>query len=44
MNWSIHHVTLQTHDVKKSAAYSAYRNRIWDSLREEVLKAREEFP
>jgi NitT/TauT family transport system ATP-binding protein len=31
-------------DVKKSAAYSAYRNRIWDSLREEVLKAREEFP
>ena len=31
-------------DVKKSAAFSAYRNRIWDSLREEVLKAREEFP
>ena len=30
-------------DVKKSAAYVAYRNRIWDSLREEVLKAREEL-
>jgi NitT/TauT family transport system ATP-binding protein len=30
-------------DVKKSAAYMAYRNRVWDSLRDEVLKAREEF-
>jgi NitT/TauT family transport system ATP-binding protein len=30
-------------DVKKSTAYVACRNRIWDSLREEVLKAREEL-
>ncbi len=30
-------------DVKKSAAYTGYRNRVWDSLRDEVLKAREEF-
>jgi NitT/TauT family transport system ATP-binding protein len=30
-------------DVKKSAAYMGYRNRVWDSLRAEVLKAREEF-
>ena len=30
-------------DVKKTAAYMSYRNRVWDSLREEVLKAREEF-
>ena len=30
-------------DVKKSAAYMGYRNRVWDSLRDEVLKAREEF-
>jgi len=30
-------------DVKKTAAYMGYRNRVWDSLREEVLKAREEF-
>jgi NitT/TauT family transport system ATP-binding protein len=30
-------------DVKKSAAYMSYRNRVWDSLRDEVLKAREEF-
>jgi len=29
-------------DVKKSAEYMAYRNRIWDSLRAEVLKTREE--
>jgi NitT/TauT family transport system ATP-binding protein len=31
-------------DVKKSADYLAYRNRVWDSLRSEVLKAREEMP
>jgi NitT/TauT family transport system ATP-binding protein len=30
-------------DIKKSPEYMAYRNRVWDSLREEVLKAREEF-
>ena len=30
-------------DVRKSAAYMGYRNRVWDSLRDEVLKAREEF-
>ncbi len=30
-------------DVRKSAAYMDYRNRVWDSLRDEVLKAREEF-
>ena len=30
-------------DVRKSAGYIAYRNRVWDSLRAEVLKAREEF-
>src|SRR5262249_50891920 len=30
-------------DVKKSAAYTAYRNRIWDLLRDEVLQARAEF-
>ena len=30
-------------DVKKSAAYMGYRNRVWDSLRDEVLKAREDF-
>jgi NitT/TauT family transport system ATP-binding protein len=30
-------------DVKKTAAYMGYRNRVWDSLRDEVLKAREEF-
>lgn len=30
-------------DVKKTAAYMSYRNRVWDSLRDEVLKAREEF-
>ncbi len=29
--------------VKKTAAYMSYRNRVWDSLRDEVLKAREEF-
>jgi NitT/TauT family transport system ATP-binding protein len=31
-------------DVKKSAEYLGYRNRVWDSLRSEVLKAREETP
>ena len=31
-------------DVKKSGEYLAYRNRVWDSLRAEVLKAREEMP
>jgi NitT/TauT family transport system ATP-binding protein len=30
-------------DVKKTAAYMGYRNSVWDLLREEVLKAREEF-
>jgi NitT/TauT family transport system ATP-binding protein len=30
-------------DVKKSGEYLAYRNRVWDSLRSEVLKAREEM-
>jgi NitT/TauT family transport system ATP-binding protein len=30
-------------DVRKSGAYMGYRNRVWDSLRAEVLKAREEF-
>jgi NitT/TauT family transport system ATP-binding protein len=30
-------------DVKKTAAYMSYRNRVWDALRDEVLKAREEF-
>jgi NitT/TauT family transport system ATP-binding protein len=30
-------------DVRKTAAYMGYRNRVWDSLRDEVLKAREEF-
>jgi NitT/TauT family transport system ATP-binding protein len=30
-------------DVKKTAAYTSYRNSVWDLLRDEVLKAREEF-
>ena len=30
-------------EIKKSAEFMDYRNRIWDLLREEVLKAREEF-
>jgi NitT/TauT family transport system ATP-binding protein len=30
-------------DVRKTAAYMSYRNRVWDSLRAEVLKAREEL-
>jgi NitT/TauT family transport system ATP-binding protein len=30
-------------EVKKTAAYMAYRNRIWDLLRDEVLQARAEF-
>ena len=30
-------------EVKKDPAFLAYRNRIWDLLREEVLKARAEF-
>jgi len=30
-------------EIKKSPEYVAYRNRVWDSLRAEVLKAREEF-
>jgi NitT/TauT family transport system ATP-binding protein len=29
-------------EVKKSAAYTAYRNHIWDLLRDEVLLARRE--
>jgi NitT/TauT family transport system ATP-binding protein len=31
-------------EVKKSLAYVAYRNQIWDLLRDEVLRAREEYP
>ena len=31
-------------EVKKSGEYLAYRNRVWDSLRAEVLKAREDMP
>jgi NitT/TauT family transport system ATP-binding protein len=30
-------------EVKKTAAYMDYRNRVWDLLRDEVLKARAEF-
>ena len=30
-------------EVKKTAAYADYRNRIWDLLRDEVLQARKEF-
>jgi NitT/TauT family transport system ATP-binding protein len=30
-------------DVRKTAPYMSYRNRVWDLLRDEVLKAREEF-
>ncbi len=30
-------------EVKKSAIYMEYRNRIWDLLRDEVLAARKEF-
>ena len=30
-------------EVKKTAAYMDYRNRVWDLLRGEVLKARAEF-
>ncbi len=30
-------------EIKKSAAYVDYRNRIWDLLRDEVLAARREF-
>ncbi|MDH7798980.1 MULTISPECIES: ABC transporter ATP-binding protein [unclassified Beijerinckia] len=30
-------------EIKKSAAYTQYRNQIWDLLREEVLRAREEY-
>ena len=30
-------------EIKKSPDYMAYRNRVWDSLRAEVLKAREEL-
>jgi NitT/TauT family transport system ATP-binding protein len=30
-------------EVKKTTAYMAYRNRIWDLLRDEVLRARAEF-
>jgi NitT/TauT family transport system ATP-binding protein len=30
-------------EIKKSAEYLDYRNRVWDSLRSEVLKAREEL-
>jgi len=30
-------------EIKKTPEYTAYRNRVWDSLRGEVLKAREEF-
>ena len=31
-------------EVKKSAAFSAYRNEIWDLLRDEVLRSRQEHP
>ena len=31
-------------DIKKSDAYVKYRNDIWDLLREEVLRARQEHP
>jgi NitT/TauT family transport system ATP-binding protein len=30
-------------EVKKSAKYTQYRNQIWDLLREEVLRARDEY-
>ena len=30
-------------EIKKTAAYADYRNRIWDLLRDEVLQARKEF-
>ena len=30
-------------EVKKTAAYTAYRNKVWDLLRDEVLEARREF-
>jgi NitT/TauT family transport system ATP-binding protein len=30
-------------EVKKTAHYMEYRNRIWDLLRDEVLRARQEF-
>ena len=30
-------------EIKKSHAYTEYRNRIWDLLRAEVLRAREEY-
>jgi NitT/TauT family transport system ATP-binding protein len=30
-------------EIKKSPAYTEYRNHIWDLLREEVLRAREEY-
>jgi NitT/TauT family transport system ATP-binding protein len=30
-------------EIKKSAAYMAYRNQVWDLLRDEVLEARKEF-
>jgi NitT/TauT family transport system ATP-binding protein len=30
-------------EIKKTAAFLGYRNRIWDLLREEVLQARKEF-
>jgi NitT/TauT family transport system ATP-binding protein len=30
-------------EIKKSAKYTQYRNQIWDLLREEVLRARDEY-
>jgi NitT/TauT family transport system ATP-binding protein len=30
-------------EIKKSAQYTQYRNHIWDLLREEVLRARDEY-
>ena len=30
-------------EIKKTAEYGEYRNHIWDLLREEVLRAREEY-
>jgi NitT/TauT family transport system ATP-binding protein len=30
-------------EIKKSASYTQYRNQIWDLLRQEVLRARDEY-
>jgi len=31
-------------EIKKTAEYHAYRNRVWDLLRDEVVRARDEVP